>query len=289
LGLFIPVIQFRRSRNSLKTLKVAPPDWFIMIIANIFVTATVVITGGMNSALLVFFLVPLIFFTAEFGLKMGSLNLIPMGSFILFNLLFSQNLPVSSWLQLSTLLMLSGVLLLAVRSEIKVKTHYQHKIYRILHRDELTGLGNRRYLKAIIRQAMKKQSPFVLIMMDINYFKYFNDYWGHPRGDSLLIQISHLIREAVTENDTVIRYSGDEFILVSPGDHNIQAPGEQIERMIRAIDKKVKETHFPGAECFPSQELTLSYGAALYPDEATSYEDLIHVADQALYRNKQSR
>lgn len=59
---------------------------------------------------------------------------------------------------------------------------------------------------AIIRQALKEQAPFVLIMIDINYFKYFHDYWDHPRGDSLLIQISHLLRETVTDNDKVIRY-----------------------------------------------------------------------------------
>jgi diguanylate cyclase (GGDEF)-like protein len=289
LGLLILVIQFRRPRNSLKTTHVTPLDWLIIVIANIFISACILITGGVNSYLLILFLIPLIFFTAEFGFHIGLLHCIPAGIFIFYHGIFYRNIPVSFWFQLWVLAVTGGVFLWTAWTESILETRYHQKIDRIIHLDELTGLYNRRFLKSIIRQTIKNDTPFILTMIDINYFKYFNDCWGHSRGDSLLIQISRLIRETVTQYDKVIRYSGDEFIIFSPFEMGSSNPEDRMNLTVNAIQQKVEETYFPGAECFPSQKLTLSFGTVIYPDEAPCYETLIEAADQALYRNKQNR
>lgn len=88
--------------------------------------------------------------------------------------------------------------------------------------DSLTGLGNRRKLDMVLEQeierAKRQEEPMALIMLDVDYFKRFNDRYGHPAGDTCLQQVAQVIRGALKRPaDIAVRYGGEEFTVLLPG------------------------------------------------------------------------
>ena len=155
--------------------------------------------------------------------------------------------------------------------------------------DELTSLANRRYffevMKREIAQAIRFNSPLSLVMIDIDYFKNFNDSHGHLIGDRILKIISELLCEHTRDTDVVARYGGEEFIVLMPHtdlDGALKL-SEKIRKLISCESFENLEQSQPG-KC-----LTLSFGVTQFV--STDQEDnqqFINRADRALYQAKRN-
>ncbi len=150
--------------------------------------------------------------------------------------------------------------------------------------DTLTGLYNRRYLEERLitetQKAFYGGSPLSLVMVDIDHFKKVNDTFGHTTGDLVLKEIASLLKNSVRKKDTVARYGGEEFILILPeaGLEETTIIAERIRRQIENTPFEMEQTRL---------NLTVSLGISNFPSHhARSKEDLVKMADQALYDAK---
>ena len=152
--------------------------------------------------------------------------------------------------------------------------------------DDLTRLYNSRYMNLVLRREAKRASrsgrPLSLLFLDLDGFKGINDTHGHLFGSRALVEAAAVIRSSARETDVVARWGGDEFALVLPdtGGEGAYAVGERIRERIAA--------HKFLAEDGLDIHLTASVGVATLPDVAASAEELVHAADSAMYRVKES-
>ena len=149
--------------------------------------------------------------------------------------------------------------------------------------DELTNLFNVRYFRQRLVTEIAKafNSCLSLLFIDIDYFKIYNDLFGHLEGDKVLKEIGKILKNSFRAYDIVARYGGEEFTVILPG-MNKEKATEVAER----IRLTIKETKIPGEEKLPGGKLTVTIGVASFPDDATSAEELIDLADKALYHGK---
>jgi len=150
--------------------------------------------------------------------------------------------------------------------------------------DSLTNVFNRRYylkrFKEELERSIKFKHTFSCLMVDIDYFKSFNDRYGHLVGDAILREISRTIQETIRQIDLLGRYGGEEFsVILSETDKDAAKPAA--ERIRKAIEEKHIKVY--------DEELkvTVSIGISTYPKDGKSIESLIDNADSALYLAKQ--
>lgn len=154
-------------------------------------------------------------------------------------------------------------------------------------RDSLTQLANRRkldeYLAHEWMRTGREQLPLSLILCDIDYFKPYNDSYGHPLGDEALKKVAHAIARVVTRSsDLVARYGGEEFAIVLP--NTPEAGAKLVAERIRQEVEKLQIPHeFSSVSCY----VTISLGiATIYPTLDVSLNHLLATADKALYKAK---
>jgi diguanylate cyclase (GGDEF)-like protein len=157
--------------------------------------------------------------------------------------------------------------------------------------DALTQLPNRRSFLNTIEQewarANRGQTILSVIMMDLDFFKLFNDNYGHQKGDDCLIQVANAIRASIRESmDFPARFGGEEFILlISNTDTNVDKAYEIAER----IRKEIQNLDIRHIRDIPQHVVSCSFGiASCIPDKHMNYQDLINMADQALYKAKRN-
>jgi diguanylate cyclase (GGDEF)-like protein len=150
-------------------------------------------------------------------------------------------------------------------------------------KDELTGLYNHRYFQEKLQELLNNNQTVSLLLMDLDYFKLYNDMFGHPQGDELLQEMSKVIMNQIPQNGFACRYGGEEFAILLPD----TGPDEAVE-VAEAVRVRIAEHPFFGAEHMPKQQVTISVGVATYPDMAHNKEMLIMLADEALYKVKYS-
>ncbi|WP_210395632.1 GGDEF domain-containing protein [Motiliproteus sediminis] len=190
--------------------------------------------------------------------------------------------------------LLAGLLLLTLYRYERQRVRHLRTIYRtnqLLDRlsltDGLTGIPNRRYfdqqLAAEWQRAQREQTPLTLVMVDIDYFKLYNDHYGHQQGDHCLQQVASALEYFCQRPaDVAARYGGEEFALILPNTAGAEA---QIDRLGAAIEA----LNIPHLNSPIASHITASIGyCTLLPQAGHSSAQLVEAADGALYRAKHS-
>jgi diguanylate cyclase (GGDEF)-like protein len=148
--------------------------------------------------------------------------------------------------------------------------------------DQLTGLWNRRHLEERIQVEIGRHSryggTFSLIILDLDFFKAFNDSYGHPAGDKLLKQLGAVMKDTIRGTDEAFRYGGDEFAILLPHT-TLRDAYEVAERVRDRITSEIKVEDI---------SVTASFGLASWPVDGVRINEVIAAADIALYYAKQS-
>jgi diguanylate cyclase len=172
----------------------------------------------------------------------------------------------------------------AVTRDITERKRLEAQLEYMAYHDVLTGLPNRRLLELQLQRALDETNEdemVAVLFLDCDYFKRINDTWGHATGDIFLQLLAERLQACVREEDTVSRQGGDEFVIVL---RHIRHP-DQAEEIASRILKAIQEPwHVQDA----SFTVTSSIGIALYPLNATHSDELLHLADEALYLAKET-
>jgi len=153
--------------------------------------------------------------------------------------------------------------------------------------DGLTGISNRRHFDQVFlrewRRALRGRYPLTLVMLDLDFFKPFNDRYGHRAGDDCLREVAGVLREHCRRpGDQAARYGGEEFAVVLPGTGSMDA-----REIAQRIASDVEALAIPHDLSTVSRVVTVSGGVAtLVPDRNMDFRHLIEMADAALYRAK---
>lgn len=152
-------------------------------------------------------------------------------------------------------------------------------------RDAMTGLNNRRFLEeyvdTLIANARRRKTPLAVMMLDLDYFKVVNDTHGHDAGDAVLKALAGVLRQAVRASDMVIRFGGEEFLIVlQDADQNAALKvGDNIRQTVEAMKVQINGLVL---------QKTISVGLAMLADDNNSFWQTVKFADVALYRAKES-
>lgn len=167
-----------------------------------------------------------------------------------------------------------------------------HRLQGLANTDALTQIANRRYFDSYLEREWKRmlrdRTPLSLILCDIDYFKIYNDTWGHQAGDGCLRQVAQAIQRALKRPTALVaRYGGEEFAIILPQTTASEAVqiAEDIRLTVKAIALPFNTSKYMG---LPSSSVTISLGiATTIPSSNVSSHDLISAADTALYESKE--
>lgn len=145
--------------------------------------------------------------------------------------------------------------------------------------DALTGLLNRRYLEVRLEEEIRRSQrhgyPLSFMMIDVDYFKRYNDLYGHQAGDAALRIVANCLQAALRGADIAARYGGEEFSILLP-----QTTQSEARLIAERIRKRIEAT------AFPSDKVTISGGIAAFSPQLDTAQAVINAADQALYKAK---
>ena len=159
-----------------------------------------------------------------------------------------------------------------------------NKVKELAITDSLTGIYNHGFLYECLckeyARAERYKLPLSFLMLDVDYFKKVNDTYGHPQGDTVLCKISHILKNSIRGCDTLGRYGGEEFSIILP-----ESKLEDSINLAERMKKEVEQYNF--GEVNKAIKCTISIGISSYPcPDVKSLEDLINMADKALYNAK---
>lgn len=151
------------------------------------------------------------------------------------------------------------------------------------NQDHLTQMPNMRYFRDKVQTLVAQGVPVAIVMLDVDFFKFYNDTHGHQKGDAVLRSIGQLLRDNTRTKDYVARYGGEEFIfcITDPLDAN------EALSIAENVRNGIEQYHFEGEEQQPEGKLTVSMGISVDSCHK-SLEQLIGEADQALYQSKRN-
>ena len=156
------------------------------------------------------------------------------------------------------------------------------KLEEMANRDGLTGAFNKAFMHKKLDEVFngnRRQSA--LAIMDIDYFKNYNDKNGHMEGDNLLKALSKLLSESLREKDMLFRFGGEEFVILFS-----ETSSEDVCMVAERIRQKVADYVFPYEEKQPNGNLTISVGVAFCPTDAIEKQKMLEIADERLYKAK---
>lgn len=191
------------------------------------------------------------------------------------------------WVDLVSPLIFATIVFIAmliVKYLIKSKDFEQQ--YKLATTDGLTGLYNHRYFQEQMTNALEHskryETEFSLIIIDIDYFKKFNDSYGHQCGDRVLRLVAQTLKKNVRATDIVCRYGGEEMSIILPniGYQDAIFTAQKLCKMVSE-----KEVHTNNDK---TTNVTISLGVATYPQDADNTQDLIKKADERLYKAKEN-
>jgi diguanylate cyclase (GGDEF)-like protein/PAS domain S-box-containing protein len=152
--------------------------------------------------------------------------------------------------------------------------------------DPLTGIANRRYLARFIdrewRREARHRHSVAIVMADIDFFKAYNDHYGHQRGDDCLRQVANTLQANLRRpTDILVRYGGEEFAMVL-----LESDLAAATRIAEAMHRAVEQRHVPHEASSVAPVVTISLGVTAAPADRIAFKDLLSTADTALYRAK---
>jgi len=163
---------------------------------------------------------------------------------------------------------------------ISLQNEKMKETFEMAVKDRLTGLYNRQYLDEYSKQALARveryENILVLIFIDLDNFKYVNDYFGHAEGDVVLQKIAKIFLKTFRNYDIIVRYGGDEFIVLIEDKNYDKA---MIQSMLKKFVKRVEES-------LKKFKISASYGYAIAPKETKDIRRLIELADERMYMQK---
>lgn len=175
------------------------------------------------------------------------------------------------------------------RAKISEKIHRIHtsELLHLSQNDELTKISNRRNFDEMMdtyyEQSRQDETPLSILFIDVDFFKKYNDFYGHQKGDDVISSIAKSIKNAIRHMDFVARYGGEEFVVLLPETdaHGAYAVASNIYRAIERLE-------IPHEMSEVSPFVTISLGITVFKGEVDlSKAELLGIADQALYRAKQ--
>jgi len=163
------------------------------------------------------------------------------------------------------------------------------QLLKLANVDGLTGLVNRRHFDERLAEewlrALRNRRPLTLIMFDVDWFKLYNDKFGHLEGDECLKRIARSAQEIVSRPaDTVARFGGEEFIVLLPETDSSGATG-----VAEKLRTGVENLHLPNPDSSISPYVTISLGIiTIVPSATSNQDDCLELVDEALYKAKKS-
>ncbi len=146
------------------------------------------------------------------------------------------------------------------------------------HHDYLTKLTNRYYCEKQIEEQLRNGKQGTILMMDVDHFKFYNDTYGHPVGDRILITLAQALQKTFSK-DIVSRIGGDEFL--------VYCPRHLDNCMLEHILAQFREHWEDEQRQFPfTQHITLSIGVTYFPEHGSTYQELFQKVDTSMYNSK---
>ncbi len=248
---------------------------------------SVLISGSYTSYYKFIFIFLVVSYTIEAGMKVGmTIAVISAVIILLMDLILFKAEGVNLYFQADIALSAMFVVVAWILGfYVKVEQQHIEELKNFANVDGLTGLYNHRYFHEILKQecdkCIKTGQPLSLIMIDIDYFKIYNDVYGHQQGDEILKQIAKALVENVREGDMIFRYGGDEFTGIFPN-----TGAEETKTIAESLRRKIADYEFFGRELLPNHVLTISIGVADFFGKNDLPMEIINRADSALYRSK---
>lgn len=298
---FIFLVLFKKTNNFQLVLYVG------IFVLNATLIILVYLTGGLNPHIIYWlFVLPPIFLSTRF--RKGIISLLLFFLIVIYILCYLElknfNFPnlitvpemdvvniysfILTYSITNMLIIFYGITL--KNSEEKIKEAYQRikiqndrlKEQSII--DGLTGVYNHRYFQQRLRQeidrAARNNSTVGLIIADIDYFKHYNDTYGHQFGDETLSSLASTLKNGIRNSDILARYGGEEFCIIVP-----DTPSEGVRQLADRLHEKVNELNLT-PDHQSKLQLTMSFGISIYPTCAQSVDQLVSQADEALYHAK---
>ncbi len=171
----------------------------------------------------------------------------------------------------------------AILRDISERKENEERIRKLAHHDPLTGLPNRNLLNDRMNHALarmrRNSGRMAILYVDLDKFKPINDTLGHEAGDLVLREVARRLESCVRSSDTVARVGGDEFVVMV---EDVQRPSEARQVARKILDVLAEPVTYQGHEC----AVGASIGAAMFPDDGTTIDEVCRAADVAMYRVK---
>ncbi len=210
-------------------------------------------------------------------------------SWVLFNVIFLGNLVglglATLGVSTERIRFLQGIM---IEQDKKIYVQLNQHLFKLSQQDTLTGLGNRRSLEYFLSQerfedtVQNVQHSMALLFIDVDFFKNYNDLYGHQHGDVALMRVAQMLKKLMRPQDLATRYGGEEFVILLDGADRTYA-----EYIVKHIQKDMAVLNITHADSEIAEYLTLSIGCTVADVNKNIHaRDLLELADQALYKAK---
>ena len=251
---------------------------------------SVYFSGCIKSYYKFIFIFMIVLYTIEFGKKVGeTISIVASVAILGSDLIFYSEPGVNYYFENDiSLCAMFLVVAWALSFYVDKASSHISMLTDYANIDELTGLYNHRYfyeqLKESCRMSLVTGLPLSLLILDVDYFKIYNDTFGHQKGDVLLKELSRILINELNDNHLVCRYGGDEITIILHNS-NINKAIDIANHLRHSISKHT----FDGEERLPTKNVTVTVGVAEFKGEKDTYTALFKRVDFALYRAKYLR
>lgn len=216
----------------------------------------------------------------ERGVFQSSIIALKYNQKLIGTVLLEKNIPTDNWeINMDVFKIVPKSISLILQN---LKFHYDRAAMAMV--DGLTGAYNRRYLEKVLNEQiplhLKSKSSFTILFFDIDYFKKFNDTYGHDMGDLVLKKVTRFFKDNIRSNDVFFRYGGEEFIVFFP-----RTKAEEIYNKVDVLRDKLSKHIIAGPDG-TKVSITVSMGLSEFPMHGTSIDIIIKCADEAMYVSK---